>query len=335
MNGLSKNIVLLSLGGTISARGKDETDLKDYVSGLVSGEELLKEIPQISKWAEVHPVVIDQVSSTEINEEHWVSLRETLEHYLIDGDFDGAVITQGTNTIEETAYFLHLTMNTTKPIVLVGAQRPLTALSTDVHLNLLNAFQVASDSQAKGQGVIVLLNNELHSARDVTKGQTYRLQAFHSGDFGLLGVIDGEQQVEFYRQPIRKHTVSSDFNSLSLKANNFPKVEIIYSYAGATRFLIDQIVQSGKYAGIVMAGTGAGRFSKGEERALREAVRQGLHVVRSSRVGKGRVVPIDAYNNLGFINGDNLIPQKARILLMLALMKYNYLRELQEVFLTH
>src|SRR5690625_567376 len=108
MNGLSKNIVLLSLGGTISARGKDETDLKDYVSGLVSGEELLKEIPQISKWAEVHPVVIDQVSSTEINEEHWVSLRETLEHYLIDGDFDGAVITQGTNTIEETAYFLHL-----------------------------------------------------------------------------------------------------------------------------------------------------------------------------------------------------------------------------------
>lgn len=332
---MSKNIVLLSLGGTISARGRDETDLKDYVSGLVSGEELLKEIPQVSKWANVHPLAIDQVSSTEINEEHWVSLRETLEHYLIDGDFDGAVITQGTNTIEETAYFLHLTMNTNKPIILVGAQRPFTALSTDVHLNLLNAFQVASDPRTKRQGVIVLLNNELHSARDVTKGQTYRLQAFHSGDFGLLGVIDGEQNVEYYRQPIRKHTITSDFSKMSLSINQFPKVEIVYSYAGATNFLIDQIVQSGEYAGIVVAGTGAGRFSKTEELALIEARKQGLHVVRSSRVGKGRVVPIDAYNNLEFINGDNLIPQKARILLMLALMKYERLVDIQKVFLAH
>src|SRR5699024_4332349 len=131
--------------------------------------------------------------------------------------------------------------------------RPVTALSTDVHLNLLNTLQVASSEHATGYGVIVLLNNELHSARDVTKGQTYRLDAFHSGDFGVLGIIDGDHSVQFYRRPTRRHTVHSEFSTLKLQPDNFPKVEIIYSYAGAKGHLINYITQSGLYAGIVIA----------------------------------------------------------------------------------
>lgn len=330
-----KKVVLFTLGGTISAKGKDQLDLKDYTSGLVEGTELLQQIPNINELANIHTVSIDHVSSTQINEHHWVMLKEQIEYYLKEENFDGAVITHGTNTIEETAYFLHLTVNSNKPIVLVGAQRPVSAISTDVHLNLLNAIQVASSNHAKGYGVIVLLNNELHSARDVTKGQTYRLDAFHSGDFGALGIIDGDHTVQFYRKPVRCHTISSDFSTLPLQANQFPNVEIVYSYAGAKEHLINYITNSGKYDGIVVAGTGAGRFSKVEETALQKARAKGLHVVRSSRVGSGRVVDIDPYDLLKGISSDNLLPQKARILLMLALLKYNDQKAIQQVFLTH
>jgi len=332
---LPKNIVLLTLGGTISAKGKDPLDLKDYVSGLISSEELLQQIPTANEIANIHHVDIDNVSSTQINEHHWVMLKEQLEYYLETKDFAGAVITHGTNTIEETAYFLHLTVNSEKPIILVGAQRPVTALSTDVHLNLLNALQVASSSDARGYGVIVLLNNELHCARDVTKGQTYRLDAFHSGDFGPLGIIDGDHSIQLYRQPTRRHTIHSIFSKMPLKAENFSNVEIVYSYAGAKEYLINYIANSGKYAGIVVAGTGAGRFSKVEERALNHARNKGLHIVRSHRVGKGRVVDIDPYDSLEAISSDNLLPQKARILLMLALLKYDNDEAIQQTFLTY
>lgn len=332
---LTKRIVLFTLGGTISAKGQHRTDLKDYTSGLIDGKNILQAIPEINDIAHVEVVQIDNVSSTQMNEMHWFHLKREIEYYLEVKDYDGIVITHGTSTLEETAYFLHLTVHTYKPIVLVGAQRPFTALSTDVHLNLLNAFYVAVDPNSYNKGVLVVLNNEISSARDVTKVQTYRLNAFHSSELGFLGIIDGDHSVQYYRSPTRRHTKISEFSKLKHPKGKLPAVEIIYSYAGATGELIKYVAASGKYDGIVIAGTGAGRFSKVEEEALKIARDKGLHIVRSSRVGTGRVVDIKPYESLGAISGDNLLPQKARILLMLSLLKSNDRSFIQHIFATH
>lgn len=323
------------MGGTISAKGSNRIDLKDYTSGLIDGNELLQEMPEIAELAQVDVVQIDNVSSTQINETHWLTLKQDIEYYSEEKNYDGVVVTHGTSTIEETAYFLHLTVQTKKPIVFVGAQRPYTALSTDAHLNLINAFQVAIDPESYGKGVLVSLNNEINSAREVTKAHTYRLNTFHSGELGFLGMIDGNHTVKYYRTPTRRHTTTSLLNDVDWSTIEFPSVEIVYSYAGATGELIHHIVNCKKYAGIVMAGTGAGRFSKAEEEALNIARKKGLHIVRSSRVGNGRVVDISPYKHLGAISGDNLLPQKARILLMLALLKYECPTDIQHIFDTH
>src|SRR5690625_922649 len=179
------------------------------------------------------------VSKTSLKSEHWLKLREKVMSYLIDSDIDGIVITHGTNTLEETAYFLHLTVPTNKPIVFVGAQRPFTALSSDAHLNLIQAVSVAVNDASYNKGVLVVLNDEISSAREVTKTNTYRLEAFQSGQLGFLGFIDPDQQVHFYRQPTKKHTVHSEFATTSL--SELPNVEIVYSYAGSTGHIIQHI----------------------------------------------------------------------------------------------
>lgn len=325
-----KKIVLITLGGTISAKGKNRLDLKDYRSGLIDGDYYLEDIPEIKELAEVEVLQIDNISSTDINSQHWLLLKQKIEFYLNDRDFDGAVITHGTNTLEETAYFLHLTLNTSKPVVLVGSQRPYTAISSDAHLNLLHAFQVAIHPDSVGKGVLVVFNNKIHSAREVTKTDTYDVETFKSGETGCLGYIDAGHQVVYYRNPVRRHTTQSEFSKIAI--SDLPNVAIVYSYAGADGDLINYIVSSKKYKGIVIAGTGAGRFSRGEKEALKKAIDNGLFIVRSNRGGHGRVIDIDPYKDLNAISGDNLNPQKCRILLMLALLKYNDVRQIQEVF---
>lgn len=215
------------------------------------------------------------------------------------------------------------------------AQRPYTALSTDAPLNLLNAFQVVVHPDSYGKGVLVVSHQEIHSARDVTKRHTYRLNTFQSGEVGLLGVLDGDLEVQYYRTPIRAHTKESAFCNLSLDPEALPKVEIIYSYAGATGRLIQSLTEQRLCTGIVVAGTGAGRFSKAEEKALQKASEEGIYIVRSSRVGLGRVIPIKAYEHLPTISADNLLPQKARILLMLSLLKTKKPSTLQKLFEKH
>lgn len=328
-----KKIALFSMGGTISAKGKNRLDLKDYISGKITGEELLKSLPEINQIAEVHPVQIDRISSTNLTETHWLILQREINRYLNELDFDGAVITQGTSTLEETAYFLHLTIASDKPVVLVGAQRPFSALSTDAPLNFLNAIRVAVDEQSTGKGVLVVANDQISCARDVTKVNTYRVETFQSDELGYLGWINPNGTVEFYREPTRKHTVNSVFNRL--KVNQLPRVAIVYSYAGANGDLIDYISSTGKYNGLVIAGVGAGRFSKNEEHAIRHAIKKGLFVVRSSRGGQGSVVDIAAYEGLGTIAGDNLTPQKARILLMLAISMTDDYQKVQHYFNTY
>jgi len=251
--------------------------------------------------------------------------------YLEIENYDGIVITHGTNTLEETAYFLHLTVPTKKPIVLIGSQRPYTAISSDAQLNIINGIRVAAAEASKGKGVLVVLNDEISSAREVAKTNTYRLNTFQSGQFGYLGFVDPDGTVQYYRSPTRKHTFQSKFSQFAFK-DDIPNIEIVYSYAGATGELIQHISTCEKYQGIIVAGTGAGLMSPDEERALQEAIANGLAVVRSNRVGNGRVVEIDKYRNMSFINGDNLLPQKARILLMLSLLTDQSILEIQSNF---
>src|SRR5690625_3413918 len=325
-----KNIKVIEMGGTISGKGYDRLDLKDYKSGVFTGKDFSEEVPEMADVANVSFESFLSVSSTELNASHWIELRERVIQCLEEEGYDGIVITHGTNTLEETAYFLHLTVPSTKPIVFVGAQRPLTAISSDAHYNLLQAIRVAASDEATDKGVLVVLNDEISSAREVTKTNTYRLEAFQSGQFGYLGFIDPDKKVCFYREPTRKHTTSSEFSSLDI--SDIPKVEIVYSYAGATGHLIQHITECGTFQGIVTAGTGAGLVAPSEIEALQAATAAGLFVVRSSRVGNGRVVAIDSYKEYEFIHGDNLLPQKARILLMLSLLKYNTVQEIQNIF---
>src|SRR5690625_837159 len=287
-----KHIHIIEMGGTISAKGVDALDYKDYTSGYFDGEDYIKQIPSLADLAYVTFTPFSQISSTKITTSHWVELRELILHTLENSDVDGFVITHGTSTLEETAYFLHVTLPTNKPIVFVGAQRPFTAISTDAPLNLLNAVRVAAADESMGKGVLVVLNDQICSARDATKGDTYRVHSFHSHDHGILGIIDVDQQVHYYRAPTRKHTAQSVFSQLPI--HQLANVEILYSYAGSTGYLVDAIVAQ-NYEGIVLAGTGAGLLTPGELTKLTDATDRGLFVVRSSRVGSGRVVPLQQY----------------------------------------
>ncbi|WP_368652661.1 asparaginase [Ornithinibacillus sp. 4-3] len=324
-----KKIMILSTGGTISAYHENRLDFRNYQSGYYSGDYILEQIPEVHQYVDVDVEQIANLSSTLINTEHWLILREKINTYLNKDHYDGVVITHGTNTIEETAYFLNLTVNTNKPIVITGAQRPLSALSSDAPINLLNAVKVAASDTSYGKGVLVVLNDQISGARAVTKTNTYRLETFQSIEQGYLGFIDPDDKIVFYQSPVRKHTYLSEFSIMKFK--KLPEVDIVYSYAGANGKVIRSLIESG-VKGIVVAGTGAGRCSYEEEKALEEAAKQGIKIVMSSRYGNGRVVPLEKYDYLNVITADNLPPHKARILLMVALAKYNEQDRIQDVF---
>jgi len=325
-----KKIMLISTGGTISAQGISRMDLKDYQSGYYTAKDFLNSLPEINEIAKIDVAQLTNFSSTRIETKHWIMLHNMVEEALNELNYDGVVITHGTNTLEETAYFLHLTVNSRKPVVLVGAQRPFTALGSDAGRNLINGVLVATNSSAIDKGVLVVLNDEINSARDVSKTSTYRLETFQSGNLGFLGTVDPDNTVQFYRTPTRRHTSNSEFSNNKFK--ELDDVEIVYSYAGSNGDLIRYITNSEKYKGIVIAGTGAGRCSVGEGKALKEAVEKGLMVVRSSRVGNDRVVSIQSFQDFNSITADNLSPQKSRILLMLALSIYKRVSDIQSVF---
>jgi L-asparaginase len=253
----------------------------------------------------------------------WTTLAQRVNALLASDDIDGVVITHGTDTLEETAYLLHLTVKNTKPVVLTAAMRPSSALSADGPLNLLNAVSVAANRAAHGQGVLVAFNNRIHSARDVVKTSTFALDAFQSPEVGALGwVQDG--RVEFQRGVVRPHTVATEFAIASTSVNAWPAVEIVTSYAGATRVLVDVLVQAG-VRGIVVAGTGNGSIHAALQQALADAAARGVAIVRASRVGSGHVMHNGAASDdaLGFVSANSLNPYKARVLLMLALAAGN------------
>ncbi|WP_170875328.1 asparaginase [Virgibacillus pantothenticus] len=325
-----KRIKLIASGGTISGKGVNQLDLKDYRTGYYTGEDLLQQVPEILDLSQVDVFQLANMSSTKMESSDWIQLKRLVDELLYQKDYDGIVITHGTNTLEETAYFLHLTVKSEKPVVLVGAQRPFTAIGSDALNNLWTSVKVAVDEQSYEKGVLVVANNEIHSAREVSKTDTYSLDTFQSGRIGALGYVNPDHIVQYDRYPTRKHTFQSKFNDSRL--DNLPEVAIVYSHAGVSGDIINLIVTSEKYSGIVLAGTGAGRCSPKEEESLKKASQKGMVVVRSSRCFEGRVVPIESFDAFPFITADNLSPQKARILLMLALTLTDDLSEIQAMF---
>ncbi len=310
-------VTLFALGGTISAHHPDRLELCDYQSGHYSAADFLQAIPELESLAEIDLVQMKNVTSTAIDVSDWFNLKEHIERCLLGQD--AVVITQGTNTLEETAFFLHLTLNTHKPVIITGAQKPFSALGSDAYFNLLNSFRVAASPQSVGQGVLVVFNDKIYSAQDVSKTHTYHLETFQAPNNGPVGRIEADRQVHFMHQSLSTHTSNSPFCRIPAP-ERVPYIPIIYSHAGADQQLIEALLTQTQLDGLVIAGTGAGRCSPLEEQALKKARTQGIPVVMTSRVGAGSVVPIEYYQELELITLGDLSPQKARIWLLLHLL---------------
>ncbi|MFP6192307.1 type II asparaginase [Helicobacter pylori] len=321
-------IVLLATGGTIAGSGTSAS-LGSYKSGELGIIELLKAIPNhLIKIARIQGEQISNIGSQDMNEEVWFKLAKRVQKLLNDSRIKGVVITHGTDTLEESAYFLNLVLRSTKPVVLVGAMRNFTSLSADGTLNLYNALSVAIDEKSANKGVLVVMDDSIFSAREVVKTHTTHTSTFKALNSGAIGSVY-YGKVRYYMQPLRKHTIESEF-SLSQLKTPLPKVDIIYTHAGMTPDLFQASLNS-HAKGVVIAGVGNGNVSAGFLKAMQEASEMGVVIVRSSRVGSGEI-SLGEIDDKTFITSDNLNPQKARVLLQLALTKTNDKAKIQEMF---
>jgi L-asparaginase len=326
------NIVILATGGTIAGAGASSTG-SAYTSGQVKIEAMIDAVPNIRKLANLRGEQIANVGSQDMSVKVWLDLANRINELLKGNDVDGVVITHGTDTQEETAYFLNLVVKSDKPVVLTGSMRPSTALSADGPLNMYNAVALAASPDAKGYGVMVLMNDEIHSAHGVKKMITTPVQTFASPEEGMLGtVIFGD--VQFFHKPLGRNTVNSEFSVDGVK--ELPRVDIVYVCADVSPDLIDLMVKAGA-KGIVIAGVGDGNMNEGTLEAAKRATKNGIVVVRASRVPIGAVLINGEVNDkeFGTICSDQLNPQKARVLLMLALLKKRSWDDMQKLFLEY
>ena len=328
------NIVVLATGGTIAGTGASATG-SSYTAGQVRIGEMIDAVPNIRKLANLEGEQTANVGSQDMNVEVWLILANRINELLAKDDVDGIVITHGTDTQEETAFFLNLTVKSDKPVVLVSAMRSSTALSADGPLNLYNGVAVAASPEAKGKGVVVVINDEILSAHSVKKMLTTPVHAFMSPEHGLLGTANFGD-VEFFHEPHGLHTANSTFSVAGVKS--LPRVDIIYGCADMSTDLIDIMIKAGA-KGIVIAGVGDGNMNKGTLEAAKNATKKGTHVVRASRIPVGRVLlkgeVVD--EEYGTVASDELSPQKARIVLMLALQQNKNIsrEELQELMINY
>jgi L-asparaginase len=328
-------VALIITGGTIDSVGKDRLDLAWYIEAgkrLKDGE-ILEMLPELKQIAEVTEVPFRRLPSHALVDKDWLDLVRTIHKIFDEDKADGIVITHGTNTIEETAYFLNLVLKTDKPVVVVGSMRPSSAISADGYLNLVNAIKVAADPDSKGRGCLLVMNDTIYNGRDVTKNATYRVEAFQSRDLGPLGFADGDGRIVYYHQPVRRHTVQTEFDVRNLES--LPRVDVVVSYVGADGTMIEAAAKAGAQ-GIVSAGTGAGRPTPAEDAAFDKCFKDtGMLMCLSSRVASGRVVRSPGLTKRGFVAGDNLQPWKARLLLSLALTTTTKADEIQRMFDTY
>ena len=326
---------VIGTGGSIAGIGPDRLDyiLYSEIGDHLTIAQSLERVPEIESIASVTSEDLVSVGSTAIGPAEWLALTRRVNGLLDGGsDLSGVAVTHGTATLEETAYFLHLTVKTAKPVVVTGAMRPPTAISTDADLNLLDAVRIAAAPHAGGMGVLTVLNNEIHSARDVAKANTFRVETFRPNELGFLGYADSDGQVVFYRAPLRRHTTATPFEVAGREG--LPRVEIVYAYAGADGALVDAVRQM-RPDGLVVAGFGGGTFPPAFIAAAARAVDDGIPVVLASRSTAGRVVNTPRKERQGFLVSDNLPPQKARVLLMLALTVSDDRQWLQQAFLEY
>jgi L-asparaginase len=323
------NVVVLATGGTIAGAAGSDVQAA-YTSGQVGVDQLLAAVPQAKKLANMRGEQVANIGSQDMNDEVWLNLARRINELAAKSDVDGIVITHGTDTIEETAYFLNLVVKTKKPVVLTAAMRPSTALSADGPLNFYNAVAVAANKDAASRGVLVVVNDWIHGASSLTKASTTAVQTFLSPLRGLVGTVAyGES--EFYRGPVGKNTVGSEFSLDGVTA--LPRVDIVMAHENMDGALINAAAAAGA-KGIVIAGVGNGNMTKPGLDALAAQAKKGIVCVRSSRVVTGRVgrkVEVDD-DALGLVASDDLNPQKARVLLRLALLKQRSLADVQRLF---
>lgn len=311
-------VAVIGTGGTIASVGKHPLDILDYGANktMLQIDDILALFPQVHSVAEIIAVPYAAIPSPSMGFTQWRDLVLKLDEVAAENpDLAGFVVTHGTASLEETAYFLHLTAKVDLPVVVCGSQRPSSALSTDAGFNLVNAVRVAGSPESRGMGVMTVLNDEIQCAREVTKTSTYRMQTFRSPDFGCLGHADGDV-VAFYRKPLRRHAPDTEFDIRDME--QMPRVDIVYSYCDSDGVASRAFVAAGA-KGIVSAGFAPGFCGPGEQSALKDAVDEGVVVVQSTRAGSGRTFRSTKLAENGFLIADNLNPQKARILLSLAL----------------
>ncbi|EAK3363018.1 TPA: type II asparaginase [Campylobacter jejuni] len=331
MKKAKSRIAILGTGGTIAGFIDSTIATTGYTAGVIDIDVLIKAVPQIRDLADISWEQIANIDSSNMCDEIWLRLAKKIAKLFAEG-IDGVVITHGTDTMEETAYFLNLTIKSDKPVVLVGAMRPSTAISADGPKNLYNAVALVANKEAKNKGVMVAINDKILSARGVVKTHSLNVDAFSSPDFGDLGyIVDGK--VFFYNNVTKAHTKNAPFDVSKL--TSLPKVDILYSYSNDGSGVAAKALFEHGTKGIVVAGSGAGSIHKNQKDVLKELLKKGLKVVVSSRVVAGCVAVSDSDEKLGFISAEDLNPQKARVLLILALTKTSDPKKIQEYFLKY
>ena len=310
-------IALLATGGTI-AGAQAQANAAGYKPGAWSVEQLIDAVPGLDGVARIQAEQVANIGSQNMSHAVWAALAKRVAALADDAGIHGIVITHGTDTLEETAYFLSLVARTDKPLVLVGAMRPATALGAEGPANLYNAVALAASAQARGRGPLVVMNEDIHYAREVQKIASTGVCAFASPNRGRAGIMHAGQP-RFYSRNTTRHTRDSEFSLSALQAAAWPRVDIVYAHAGMDGLLIDALI--GRTQGIVLAGVGDGHATDDALSALARARAAGVAVVRASRVGSGLVTPEGEIHDAGaqFIAAGELNPQKARVLLMLAL----------------
>jgi len=322
------NIKILATGGTIAGGG--EAGGYSYTSGQFEVGDLIKAVPGLDKKAMLSGEQIANIGSQDMNDDVWLKLAKRANELLADPSVDGIVVTHGTDTMEETAYFLDLVIKSRKPVVLVGSMRPATAISADGPANLYNGVAVASDPAARGRGVLVVINDSIHFARNVVKTNTTNVETFASPNRGAAGLV-ASGSVTWFEQMDKRHTTDSEFNVKTLTA--LPRVDIIYAHSNMDATLINAAIAAGA-KGIVVAGVGDGNMSKSALDALADAAKNKILVVRSTRLGAGMVMrnaEVDD-DKLGFVASGELNPGKSRVLAMLALTKTTDPAKVQQMF---
>lgn len=325
-------IMILATGGTIAGSAESQTSV-GYQSGAVTIDVLVAAVPTLKNIARISGEQISSIGSQDMNDLVWLKLAKRVNEILKSDTVDGIVITHGTDTMEETAYFLQLVVKSSKPVVLTGSMRPSTALSADGPLNIYNAVAVAGDPNAKGRGILVAVNDDIHSGREITKTNTTSVQTFMSPQYGLIGTTLYGRQT-FFRVPYRKHTIQTEFTIESVPS--LPRVDVIYAHANMSADLIDASVKLGA-KGIVIAGVGDGNMTTPALEAMDKAAKAGVVIVRSSRVATGQTWRNSEVNDdkYGFVASGDLVPSKARVLLQLALMQTKDVKKIQTMFETY